>query len=278
MYELKIRRTHKALGLTRQIVGVRFLVMQKEYDTCNAEEKNQTTICDMVHIAGSGMKVKAKADSFFCMNATYAVGLNKVPEAVSSGREDYQSGRYESLAISRQISVNKQCIPHTIYGIEIAPIECLGTADIAIAIGTAKDIMRIMQGYVKYYGLAKNMIAVANNGICNELIAKPFMNNDINVSLLSACARKNGKYKSAEMGIAMPIHMLENVLDGVLETVNLTENNKPKRELLERLEYPEELGFEIRMNYDYGIQASEYEKYCEECEKDLQTEHEDKNQ
>ena len=143
----------------------------------------------------------------------------------------------------------------------------MGEADLAIVIGTAKDIMRVMQGYAKYYGVAKNVIAVANNGICNELIAKPFMNNDVNVSLLSTCARKSGEYGSGEMGISMPVHMLQSVLNGVLETVNHTENNRPKKELLERLEYPEELGFEIIMNYDYGTQASEYDKYCDECER-----------
>ena len=267
MYELQVRRAHKALGLVRQIVGVRFLVMQKEYEDCRAAEVDHTSICSMVREAGNGMRVKAKADNFQCMNAAYAVGLREIPADVSTGREDYRNGRYESLAISRQISANKQCITQKIYGIEIAPIEMMGEADLAIVIGTAKDIMRVMQGYAKYYGVAKNVIAVANNGICNELIAKPFMNNDVNVSLLSTCARKSGEYGSGEMGMSMPVHMLQSVLNGVLETVNHTENNRPKKELLERLEYPEELGFEIIMNYDYGTQASEYDKYCDECER-----------
>lgn len=65
--------------------------------------------------------------------------------------------------------------------------------------------------------------------------------------------------------MSVPVNRLDRVLDGVLETVNLTENNGPKREILARLEHPEELGFSIRMNYDYAIQAMEYQRYCEEC-------------
>lgn len=107
MYELQVQRAHKALGLARQIVGVRFLVMQKEYEDCRAAEVDHTSICSMVREAGNGMRVKAKADNFQCMNAAYAVGLREIPADVSTGREDYRNGRYESLAIpdrSAQIS------------------------------------------------------------------------------------------------------------------------------------------------------------------------------
>ena len=86
MYELQVRRAHKALGLARQIVGVRFLVMQKEYEDCRAVEVNHTSICSVVREAGNGMRVKAKADNFQCMNAAYAVGLREIPADVSTGR------------------------------------------------------------------------------------------------------------------------------------------------------------------------------------------------
>ena len=55
-----------------------------------------------------------------------------------------------------------------------------------------------------------------------------------------------GNFDTREMGVSIPVNMLETVLDGILETVNLTENNTPKREILARLEYPEELDFPIR--------------------------------
>ena len=103
------------------------------------------------------------------------------------------------------------------------------------------------------------------HGICSGLISRSFVNNDINISLLSPDSRDKGGFDAREMGVSIPVNMLETVLDGILETVNLTENNTPKREILARLEYPEELGFPIRMNYDYAIQATEYSRYCEEC-------------
>ena len=268
MEELEVRRATKALGLKRQIIGVRFLVFQKDYMNSPYQEIEQTTLCQLAEQAGNGEKVKAKAENINCLNGACAVGLHSISEEQTSGLSDFQSGNYESRSIARKIFANKEYIDQKIYGIEFAPIETMGAADIAMFLGTAKDIMRIMQGYVRYYGVAKNVITVANGGICSELISKPFMNNDINLSLLSSCAREKCNFSSDEMGISMPIHYLENVLKGILETVNLTENNRPKQEILQRLEYPGELGFSIRMNYDYAIQGMEYRKYCEECRKE----------
>lgn len=265
MKEVQIQRVTKALGLKRQIIGIRFLVFKKEYDASNGIEENNTTLCSLAQKAGGGKRVKAKAANFHCLNGAYAIGLLDIPEEVSSGRADFHTGNFESRAVARQVFENKQYIPQKIYGIEFSPLKTMGDADLVMIIGTAKDMMRIMQGYVRHYGVAKNVLTVGAGGVCSELISKPFMNNDINVSLLSRGARKNGGYSEKEMGVSFPAHMVGNVLAGILETVNLTENNKPKREILERLNYPDELGFSIRMNYDYAIQGMEYQKHCDEC-------------
>lgn len=269
MNELQLKRVNKALGLKRQIVGFRFLVFQEDYTISKGQESTDLSLCQLIEEASKGNYVKAKGSESVCSSGLYAVGMKEVPEVVSTGRLDYENGNFESLSISRKVYENKQFIPQKIYGIECAPLEIMETADIVVFIGTSKDIMRIMQGYVRYYGIARNVIAIGQCGICSELISKPFMNNDLNVSLLSPCSRKKCNYSMGEMGIAMPLHMVENTLSGILETVNLTENNKPKQDILKRLNYPTELGFEIRMNYDYAIQSMEYQKYCEECRKQL---------
>lgn len=269
MVEKKIDKVKKALGLQRQIVGIRFLVFERDYRDSEGTETADTSLCQLVQKAGNGEYVKAKKDSFRCMQGAYALGICEIPEEVSSGRADYNGKRYESLAVARQIFGNRQCINQHIYGVEVAPLDKMHDADIGLIIGTAKDVMRVMQGYVKYYGVAQNVVSVGNCGVCSELISKPFMNNDMNVSLLSRCARKEGDFGQEEMGVSMPIHQLIRVMDGILETVNLTENNRPKREILERLDDPEELGFPIIMNYDYGDPAAKYKEYCDECEKEI---------
>ena len=266
MDALKIVRVRKALGLKREMVGIRFMPYKKEYDLSDATEKRHVALCEVVSDASRGIHGKTRSGMLSCKAAGYIIGLEEAPSNIRSGLEDYRNEKYASYSVSHQVSNSKDYIDHSIYGVEAFPVNHdVNGADIIIFITTAKNVMRIMQGYARYYGVAGNLLTMGVHGICSGLISRSFVNNDINISLLSPDSRDKGGFDAREMGVSVPVNMLETVLDGILETVNLTENNAPKREILARLEYPEELGFPIRMNYDYAIQAAEYSRYCEEC-------------
>ena len=51
MDALKIVRVRKALGLKRDMVGVRFMPYKKEYDLSEAEERRHIALCEVVIIA-----------------------------------------------------------------------------------------------------------------------------------------------------------------------------------------------------------------------------------
>ncbi len=325
MDNLQITRVSKALGLENKILGLRFLVLEKEYNDSLAEEHEGLSLCSLVKLACRGKSVKCNASTIGCDDAAYAMGLKEVPEYVYSGRKEYEdrkylsksiafqvvkcnastigcddaayamglkevpeyvySGRkeyedrkYLSKSIAFQVQNEKKYIPQKIYGAIISPLEEIENPDLVIVIATAKDMMRLTQGYSRYYGVNKNLLSIGVQGICSELVSKPFMNNDLNVSLLSNCCRKLNDFSAGCMGASFPIHLAENIFKGILETVNLTENNIPKKKILERLDSPNELGFEIVMNYDYAIQASKYEEYCEECIKACSNDKEGSNE
>ena len=278
MDNLQIARVSKALGLENKILGLRFLVLEKEYNDSLAEEHKGLSLCSLVKLACRGKSVKCNASTIGCDDAAYAIGLKEVPEYVYSGRKEYEDRKYLSKSIAFQVQNEKKYIPQKIYGAIISPLEEIENPDLVIVIATAKDMMRLTQGYSRYYGVNKNLLSIGVQGICSELVSKPFMNNDLNVSLLSNCCRKLNDFSAGCMGASFPIHLAENIFKGILETVNLTENNIPKKKILERLDSPDELGFEIVMNYDYAIQASKYEEYCEECIKACSNDKEGSNE
>lgn len=278
MDNLQITRVSKALGLENKILGLRFLVLEKEYNDSLAEEHEGLSLCSLVKLACRGKSVKCNASTIGCDDAAYAMGLKEVPEYVYSGRKEYEDRKYLSKSIAFQVQNEKKYIPQKIYGAIISPLEEIENPDLVIVIATAKDMMRLTQGYSRYYGVNKNLLSIGVQGICSELVSKPFMNNDLNVSLLSNCCRKLNDFSAGCMGASFPIHLAENIFKGILETVNLTENNIPKKKILERLDSPNELGFEIVMNYDYAIQASKYEEYCEECIKACSNDKEGSNE
>lgn len=278
MDNLQITRVSKALGLENKILGLRFLVLEKEYKDSSAEEHEDLSLCSLVKLACNGKSVKCNASTIGCDDAAYAIGLKEVPEYVYSGRKEFEDRKYLSKSIAFQVQNEKKYIPHEIYGAIISPLEEIENPDLVIVIATAKDMMRLTQGYSRYYGVNKNLLSIGVQGICSELVSKPFMNNDLNISLLSNCCRKLTDFSAGCMGASFPIHLAENIFKGILETVNLTENNIPKKKILERLDSPDELGFEIVMNYDYAIQASKYEEYCEECIKACSNDKEGSNE
>lgn len=278
MYNLQITRVSKALGLENKILGLRFLVLEKEYNDSLAEEHEGLSLCSLVKLACRGKSVKCNASTIGCDDAAYAMGLKEVPEYVYSGRKEYEDRKYLSKSIAFQVQNEKKYIPQKIYGAIISPLEEIENPDLVIVIATAKDMMRLTQGYSRYYGVNKNLLSIGVQGICSELVSKPFINNDLNVSLLSNCCRKLTDFSTGCMGASFPIHLAENIFKGILETVNLTENNIPKKKILERLDSPDELGFEIIMNHDYAIQSSKYVEYCEECIKACSNDKEGSNE
>jgi len=62
----------------------------------------------------------------------------------------------ESLAkFPEQISANKQCITQKIYGIEIAPIEMMGEADLAIVMEPRKTLCELCRAMRNIMDVAK---------------------------------------------------------------------------------------------------------------------------
>ena len=84
MEERKIQQAMKALGLKRQIIGVRFLVFRQDYEASKGEEMEKSTLCQLVLWAGDGKKVKAGMENLSCRNGAYAVGMCSVPEEEKS--------------------------------------------------------------------------------------------------------------------------------------------------------------------------------------------------
>ena len=59
--------------------------------------------------------------------------------------------------------------------------------------------------------------------VSSDLVAKPFVRNDINVSLMCCGARTSTVSDEGELGIGMPVNMFEGVSEGILKVFG---NNK----------------------------------------------------
>ena len=257
----------KSLRLERRIVGVHFLAYRQEYDaSSHAPIKGKRSFCSMVHLASSGQKIKSNGENFSCQGGAQSLGVFDEPEVTTSGRLYYECGLYSSKALAHQVHKGMQHIGHKVYGLEIAPLEEMEKADIVVILGNARQMMRIMQGYSNKFGVARHLSTVGNQAMCSDLVAKPFSNNDINLSLMCAGARRNTQCSEGEMGTGFPIQYMRPITEGVLVTLNLVEFNDEKKRILESLKDPMELGMAIEMNMNYDQKGMRYRQYCQEME------------
>lgn len=262
-----VNRMKKSLGLRRHIVGVRFLHFEHEYNALEIDEYGRkTSYCMMVKHAMDGNHFKANLSNFACRCAIEALGLDEEMKCVESGERYYSLNLYESRAVAKDVTKSISRIKQQIYGIEIGPLECLEDADVVMLMVNAYQLMRVIQGYTYKWGIPKNLYMAGNQGVCADLTAGPFENNDMNFSVLCAGTRKMCSWGDDEMGIGLPIQQFEPLTEGVIQTMNYIDYPTQKKQIRERLTEPNELGVVVDDNLHYGklgkpyVRPSEYER------------------
>ena len=233
----KIDNLGIALDLKRRIVGVNFLFIKKEFDDCKAERmKGHAPYCRMTAKAMNGEHFKVDIENFTCSGGVEMLGLRPSHGYEKSGKQFDIFCLYEDLAVARKVHNNLLPIPHKIYGAEIGPLSELEKADSVLLLCNGWQAMRIVQGYTYHYGTATNIGMVGNQGICSDLTSRPYMTNDINVSMLCLGARLSTNADDGELGIGMPFNVFRMTMDGVLNTINAATEGRRKKELIERID------------------------------------------
>lgn len=235
--EDKLQIFLSCLKLNRKVIGVKFLFDEQEYENADSKaSKTKLSYCMMVKIATSGKSIKVRSEHFWCSSSARVFGIRNVEETVKSGREYLSYGVYNSLSTARKTFQDMTYLNHKVYGLELKPIEeFIDKPNIVIAISEPYNIMRIIQGYTYEYGFAENIKFAGNQGVCSDLTARPYMNDDINISLLCSNTRYSCKWNDGEMGVGMPYNIFEKVMNGVLNTMNHVEPDYKKDEILRKV-------------------------------------------
>lgn len=270
MYKKYVDECDVILDLKRPIIGVQFLFIKEEYDDINAEELYpKSSFCSLISKAMKGKKViKADKDSFGCQGGPEMLGMKPVSNFVRSGRQFKEFGLYADLAVARQAQNDLCFIEQKIYGVAAGPLEMMEDADVVLFLANPWQIMRVMQGYTFYHGMAKNLGMIGNQGICADLTSRPYFMNDMNISVLCMGARLHLQAEDWEMGVGMPAHLFEDIVKGLKETLNMATDEKRKKELIRRMEEKEVVDLSVEHGEIYMGYGKKM-KYPEELYKKL---------
>ena len=220
----------------------------------------------MVKHAMDGNHFKAKLEHFACRCAIEALGLDHEMDCVESGQRYYSLNLYESRAVAKDVTKDISRIKQKIQGIEIGPLEQLEDADVVMFMVNAYQLMRVVQGYTYKWGIPKNLHMAGNQGVCADLTAGPFEDNEMNFSILCAGTRKMCAWGDDELGVGLPIQKFIPLTEGVIQTMNYIDYPNHKDEISKRLDDPMELGVAVDKKLHYGklgapyVRPSEYKK------------------
>lgn len=242
-----------ALQLERKIIGVKFLFTQEAYEIADAMQvKNKLNYCVMVKLAMSGRALKATGNELACIAGARAIGLAEIDDYHRSGQNGKRLGLYCDMATSKNARDAMSYCDHKAYGVMVKPLDEFDEEpDIVIAVTNPYNVMRIIQGYSYHYGVHANFKMSGNQAICSESTAFPYLHNDINVSMLCIGTRHKAGWKDDELAVSFPFNRFKKISEGVMNTINIMDNNQKKAIIEEKLNESHIDDFEIKYNYNY---------------------------
>ncbi|WP_158682983.1 DUF169 domain-containing protein [Dorea sp. Marseille-P4042] len=220
----------------RKLVGVKFIYDKEEYNSVDIKEAtHQMFFCMMIKAATVGHSMKVKKEHIYCSAAAEVLGFTEISWKTKTGRTQYERNMYGTEKASFDIANSNPYLEHNIFGMCIQPLEDFKySPDMVIAFCNPYTAMRIIQGYSYFFGLAKQIGFCGMGGVCTELLARSYKNQDLNISFLCSGTRFAAGWKDDEVGVSFPYHMFERILEGVRCTVNTFEPDDKKNEILQR--------------------------------------------
>lgn len=250
MYEL----WNIIFGLKREVVGVKFLKTEDEFEKEKAQDILQSSrYCVLVKSAMSGKTIKVRCDKFKCMGSARTFGYIEVPKEYFSGEHYIKHGFHKNIDISKKVVKNMYLLDNESYGILLKPLNKFTSSnpDVILMTTIPYNAMRISQGYTYEYGLKKDFNIAGNQAVCLESTAVPYVENDINISMLCAGTRHAAKWDDTELMIGMAWDKAEKVLNGVIKTINTIEPDDKKEEIVSKNGSDEVNGEKIELGTAY---------------------------
>lgn len=248
-----IVKLNALLQLERKIAGVKFIKSEEEYDHTDAiQVERSMNYCLMVASASRGHVVKAREKNIKCQSGVRTLGINPADPKNSNGENWAKLGLYDSRELSKKIRKDLTYVTEPSYGIAVGDAQKMGTdPDVFIIITNPYNCMRLLQGYAYHYGMPGNINMLGNQAICLECTARPYVTQDINVSMLCIGTRHRTRWSENELAIGIPAKQFDDIVDGVYRTANIMESNENKQRIQENFDKLDGMSIELQPDYNY---------------------------
>lgn len=252
-YELFSRNLHTLLALKREIVGIKLVYSQEEFDQyAGIEVVNPISHCVSVLSASKGHALKVKREMGGCAGGNRALGLIECSPDHWAGISGCALGLYKDTQVASKVAHDQPICANETYGIIVKPLYMFEKdPDVVLIFANTRETMRLAQGYTYLHGLDTNIRMTGNQAVCVEATVRPLKNRDMNISLLCSGTRYKAKWGDDELLTGMPFEMVPSIIEGLKGTVNAIEEDARKKEIEEGLTQTASLDFKVRYGKTY---------------------------
>ncbi len=194
--------------------------------------------CSALSLATRGYSFLMNRKSIRCTAATRNLGLSDLHDfdCQELAEKYYACGLYSDCEAARKM-LERTFAGKSVKAIAIGSLSAFKDIipDAIIVVSTPGRIMRIVQALNFTRGIVDSIEFHGMHGACFELAANSLFRNEFSLSLFCSGARHFGMFSENEMGCAFPARMLEEILEGLVETSGPCEENAAKKRIIERL-------------------------------------------
>ena len=167
--------------------------------------------------SGMGENFSPPSPEEFTSGIVYACKNAGRQEFGLFGPED--SGRFQSVSVAQKAIAGMAAIqPPVIKGVFIYPIDFGENApepDIVILVVRPVELARLIQGYQFLTGQSISAVMNPLRAVDSDLIARPYLTGEINVTAFCLGARLMARFAGDRMGMGMPFSAFRTLVDGM---------------------------------------------------------------
>lgn len=245
-FQRMAKMVHCILDLRCEVVAVDLACTEDEFaDWPVPQLKGGLTFCTMVRMASLNKGRKAKAENFSCKGAKEVFRFSDPTGRSLDGERLYGFGLYANRYVARQVHQCMARIPQSSLAVGVMPLgQCLRPPKVVMLVAESWQIMRLIQAWAYDHGPLTNLSLVGNRGVCSECVARPLETGQPQLSALCSNTRYIAQWSEGSMGFGLPFDKLEELLDGLVETIAGTETDQRKALIRQRCE---EAGLELNL-------------------------------
>lgn len=202
--------------------GVRFYDNTEERPPKALHLRHPMNVCQVTALARYyGRSSYFTAKDMACVVGAVALGLIEPPENMKSGK--IAKMLHVDLESAKRFTDLVPRIPYgKIKAVAVAPINNLTfEPDQVVVYGNSAQIVRIVQAYLWKRGGRVSFSTGGEYSLCADVIAQTYNSNDLSLAIPCFGDRKTGFAQDDELTVAFPVHMVDEILEGLKGTAEV---------------------------------------------------------